>query len=403
MILLPDNDNPGREYAKRIAQALHGEVGKIKIVELPGLEEKEDIIDWQKKGGTKDLFREIIRTTSVWTPLDVKDKGNSIPPPIESDRAGNELWTPVPITELKDAPPIDWLWDGYIARGRITEFLGLWKSGKTTLVAHLLKGMAHGGEMAGKSVSKAKVLIISEEDSSEWKERKDEYGLGEDIDLICIPFKTKPSRKEWEAFTLYISKLAPSYDLIVIDTIANNWSVIDENSNSEVITAMMPIRAWAEKGVGVLIIHHSRKGDGQEGQASRGAGGLPAFVDIILEFRRYDPGREDDTRRTIKGYSRRKETPKEVVIELTDGRYVLLGNKSETKEANRLATLNSVLPTKPPGDTVGDIKKWWPNGLCPGERTLRNDLETLYSKGKIKRTGEGKKCNAYHYWVRNGL
>ncbi|MHC4277004.1 MAG: AAA family ATPase [Planctomycetota bacterium] len=324
---------------------------------------------------------------------------DSIPAPIESDRAGNELWTPVPITELKDVPPIDWLWEGYIARSKITELVGIWKSGKTTLVAHLLRETAYGGELVGKGVDNAKVLIISEEDSSEWKDRKEEYGLGGNIDLICIPFKTKPSGKEWQAFVKHIDELVSSYDLIVIDTIATNWPVRDENSNSEVIEAMMPLRQWTEQGACVLIIHHSRKGDGQEGQASRGAGGLPAFVDIILEFRRHDPSREDDTRRTIKGYSRHKETPKEVVIELTDDRYVLLGNKSEATASKRLSILESLIPLDgPPGSTVEEVMANWTGGLRPGERTLRSDLETLHSKGKIERSGDGKKGSPYNYY-----
>ncbi len=324
---------------------------------------------------------------------------DSIPAPIESDRAGNELWTPVPITELRDAPPINWLWEGYIARGRITELVGIWKSGKTTLVAHLLRETAYGGELVGKSVDKAKVLIISEEDSSEWKGRKEVYGLCENIALICIPFKTKPSWKEWEAFVKHIAELVSSYDLIVIDTIATNWPVRNENDNSEVIEALMPLRQWTEQRACVLIIHHSRKGDGQEGQASRGAGGLPAFVDIIIEFRRYDTRLEDDTRRTLKGYSRRKETPKEVVIELTDDRYVLLGNKAEATASNRLSTLERQIPLDgPPGYTVEEVMANWTGGLRPGERTLRSDLETLHSKGKIERSGDGKKGSPYNYY-----
>jgi hypothetical protein len=327
------------------------------------------------------------------------EEQDSIPAPIESDRAGNELWTPVPITELKDALPIDWLWNGYIARKRITEFLGLWKLGKTTLVALLLKRLAHGGEMAGQKVTKAKVLLITEEDSGEWQDRRDEYGLGDNVDLICIPFKTKPSRKEWEAFAEHVGELAPSYDLVVVDSIANNWSVLDENNNSEVIAATMPMRGWAKQGAAVLLIHHSKKGDAQEGQASRGAGGLPAFVDIIIEFRRYDASREDDTRRTLKGYSRRKETPKEVVIELTGDRYVLLGNKSEATASNRLSILERQIPLGgPPGYTVEEVMANWTGGLRPGERTLRSDLETLHSKGKIERSGDGKKGSPYSYY-----
>jgi hypothetical protein len=50
--ILPDNDPPGREYANRLASRLYGKVGSLRVVELPGLVEKGDILDWtnQSKG-----------------------------------------------------------------------------------------------------------------------------------------------------------------------------------------------------------------------------------------------------------------------------------------------------------------------------------------------------------------
>lgn len=71
--LLPDNDTPGREYAQRIATALYAKARELKIVELPGLGEAGDIIDWKKKGGTKEKFLELIKQASAWSP-----------PPVES-------------------------------------------------------------------------------------------------------------------------------------------------------------------------------------------------------------------------------------------------------------------------------------------------------------------------------
>ena len=68
LIVLPDNDGPGRKYATRIASALYGKVGEIKIVELPGLEEKGDIVDWGKSGGTKEQLLELIKESPVWSP-----------------------------------------------------------------------------------------------------------------------------------------------------------------------------------------------------------------------------------------------------------------------------------------------------------------------------------------------
>ncbi len=51
VVILPDNDAPGRKYALEIAKALHGRTYNIKIVELPCLSEKGDIIDWAAMPG----------------------------------------------------------------------------------------------------------------------------------------------------------------------------------------------------------------------------------------------------------------------------------------------------------------------------------------------------------------
>lgn len=47
VVVVPDNDEPGKQYADRISSALYGVTAKIKIVELPGLQEGEDIINWK--------------------------------------------------------------------------------------------------------------------------------------------------------------------------------------------------------------------------------------------------------------------------------------------------------------------------------------------------------------------
>ncbi|MBM2834939.1 MAG: zinc finger, CHC2-family protein [Candidatus Brocadiaceae bacterium] len=55
IIILPDNDEPGLNYAYKIANALLSKVKNLKIVNLPGLQAKEDVIDWAKKpGNTKE-------------------------------------------------------------------------------------------------------------------------------------------------------------------------------------------------------------------------------------------------------------------------------------------------------------------------------------------------------------
>ncbi len=60
-----------------------------------------------------------------------------------------------------------WVWQGYIAPGKITSLTGLWKSGKTTLITNLIKGLDGTVEsFAGQAVRPAKVLVVSEEDAA---------------------------------------------------------------------------------------------------------------------------------------------------------------------------------------------------------------------------------------------
>lgn len=57
VVILPDNDTPGREHAARIAESLRGIAATVHVVELPGLPPKGDVLDWLDIGGTLALDR----------------------------------------------------------------------------------------------------------------------------------------------------------------------------------------------------------------------------------------------------------------------------------------------------------------------------------------------------------
>lgn len=67
VILIPDHDQPGYQHCQRIGQSLLGIAGKIKWLELPGLEEKEDISDWIEKGNTKEKLLQLIKEAPDFT------------------------------------------------------------------------------------------------------------------------------------------------------------------------------------------------------------------------------------------------------------------------------------------------------------------------------------------------
>jgi hypothetical protein len=59
IVVLPDNDGPGRKHVTAVAAALFDVAASIRIVELPGLPENGDVTDWRDAGGTLEQFREI--------------------------------------------------------------------------------------------------------------------------------------------------------------------------------------------------------------------------------------------------------------------------------------------------------------------------------------------------------
>jgi len=67
VILIPDHDQPGYQHCQKIGQSLRGISENIKWLELPGLEEKEDISDWIEKGNTKEKLLQLIEEAPDFT------------------------------------------------------------------------------------------------------------------------------------------------------------------------------------------------------------------------------------------------------------------------------------------------------------------------------------------------
>ncbi len=53
-ILIPDNDDAGREHVQKVAKSLKGIAGHVRIMELAGLADKGDVSDWLDAGGTRE-------------------------------------------------------------------------------------------------------------------------------------------------------------------------------------------------------------------------------------------------------------------------------------------------------------------------------------------------------------
>ena len=68
IVILPDNDEPGREHARQVAENLAPWAASVKVVELPRLGPGEDVVDWAERGGTRDLLVAIAEVALPWDP-----------------------------------------------------------------------------------------------------------------------------------------------------------------------------------------------------------------------------------------------------------------------------------------------------------------------------------------------
>lgn len=78
VIILPDNDGPGRTHAAQVKAALDGVANSVRVLELPGLGEKGDVSDWIAKGGTRDALLELIVNLKTPPPPEQQIEGAAI-------------------------------------------------------------------------------------------------------------------------------------------------------------------------------------------------------------------------------------------------------------------------------------------------------------------------------------
>ncbi len=329
----------------------------------------------------------------------VNGNGHAAPP----DAAETAEIVRLLASELKAADHTDaWLWKGYMARGGITLFSALWKAGKTTLLAHLLRAFGEGGTFCGQEVTPARVVVVTEESQALWAGRRDKLGFGNWCEFVLRPFRQKPSFNQWYAF---LDALAESLrrrpaDLVVFDPLTNLWPVKDENSAAEVTTALMPLRTLDPNECrNLTLVHHLRKSDGPEATGSRGSGALTGFVDTILELRRFTPGDNKDRRRVLTANGRYDDTAAEAVVELTEHGYALHGSRAETAALDLIETLVGMIPTGEPGLSQAQLYDDWPSGSKPNRSRFVEALRHGVNVGFWRMHGSGNRGDPIRYYV----
>lgn len=68
LVIVPDNDEAGREHAEQVARSCHDVAGEVRILELPGLDAKADVSDWITAGGDAEALLALAAAAPLYTP-----------------------------------------------------------------------------------------------------------------------------------------------------------------------------------------------------------------------------------------------------------------------------------------------------------------------------------------------
>lgn len=292
VIVLPDNDEPGRKHDAKVRENLDPVVGSIRTIHLPGLIPGGDVWDFLTSGGdpaTIETMREgppLRIATDVWTMEFTADQlqGMVLPP------------QRVIVPDL-------------IMAG-LTLLVGKPKTRKSWLALDVAAAVARGGFVLDRKCNESDVLVCALEDGPRRLKRRLAKVLGDD-------------RSAWPSRLTFWTQLArlgdggedqlrgwlkahPDAALVVIDTfgLARGMRGRDEDPYSYDYRQGRLLKAVADEfEVAVLAVHHARKAAADDVlESTSGTNGLTGASDAALILASTDGGRLSGRSRDLEDF-----------------------------------------------------------------------------------------------------
>jgi predicted ATP-dependent serine protease len=181
-----------------------------------------------------------------------------------------------------DAPPIDWIVTGMVARGAVTMIAGEAGAGKSTFTQAVVGAVTRGGgSVAGWPVVGGRATIIDAENGAPViAGRLHASRAVEGNVVVHAAFGGFDIEEDIEE----VRRVAQGSDLLVLDSWASLWSG-NENNVKAVKTCLNGLREVArDVGCGVLLIHHTTK----DGKNYRGSSAVAATIEAVFTLTRED-------------------------------------------------------------------------------------------------------------------
>ena len=284
VVILPDNDEAGLNHARQISVALRGVAASVRVLRLPGLQDKGDVSDWLDAGGTAEELASLIEGTQ-------DDTHVAGPPSVVRLVSARELMK-MDLPEPKWAVP-ELLPEGLAILG------GKPKMGKSWLALNLGLAVASGGVSLGLTKCEpGDVLYLALEDTDRRLQSRLLSILGEASAPASLTLTTAWPRLDESGVEELETWLRthPEARLVIIDTLAKVRSPRGRNDTlyESDYAAVAALKALADRfGVAILVLHHLRKMDAPDPvDAISGTLGLSGAADAILVLKR-DRGQRD--------------------------------------------------------------------------------------------------------------
>jgi DnaB helicase-like protein/AAA domain-containing protein len=293
---------------------------------------------------------------------------------------------------------VDWLVRGLLGVGVLTEIVAKVKAGKTTWILKLIANMLAGKPFLGLPTRRTPVVYLTEQPPASFREAMKSAGLFGQQDFIVLSL--------FDVFSIPWPELVPivvqeckqrGASLLVVDTFGKfaKFEGEAENNSGDGLKAMFPLEAAVAEGLAVLISRHGRKSGGDVGDTGRGSSAITGVVDISLSLTRME-GNAPKNRRLLQSVGRFKDSPTDLLMELTDEDYVALGEQKET--AIRDAK-SSIFRVAPEAEADALTLKELAEAAKVSRQTAQRAVDELYREGSLKRIGKGKKGDAFRYFV----
>jgi len=209
-----------------------------------------------------------------------------------------------------ESKPIEWLWKGRLALGKITLLTGDGGVGKSMLTCDIASRISTGSPLPDGGIAPfGDVFFIGAEDGAEDTVRPRLDAAGANVDRVHLIQGPKPKGEEIASqvdLSRHIGRLDrllasyPDAKLLVIDPIMDYLGA-ETNSDkaTDVRRVLSPLRSLAEKyQVAIVAMNHLNKGGNGQGPKSRSLGS-GAFVQVARIELRVVEDPEDPDRRLL--------------------------------------------------------------------------------------------------------